>query len=113
MTRLTVGQELWAVFNGRHRAERTTAATVTKVGRKWAAIKLADYGESRVDMETLRIGDEYTSGRGYLSREHYEAERAADDAWTSLWRAMYDSHARRPGLSASDINAARILLGIA
>lgn len=81
-----VGQKLWFVP-----AERWYGSpqevTVTKVGRKWAAL---DNSSARIDVETLIAdGRGYMSpGRCYVDRAEYEERNAALKLWADTYRRL-------------------------
>lgn len=101
------GQTLYFVRRG-GRGSAPGAVTVTKVGRKWAAL---DNGH-RIDVQNLEVdGRGYNSpGRCYLSREAYESEAARDRAWSELRRLM--PYRAPKGLDAERIHHYARLLGV-
>lgn len=111
---LTVGQKLWFVREDNWAPsrnepfEKARELTVERLGRKWAYC-----GVHRVHRQTLIVdGEGYGSpGRCYLSREHYEAEKAADSAWNEL---HVQTRRSRPGNgpTAEAIRQAAALLGV-
>jgi hypothetical protein len=108
---LTVGQELFVVYDERRRAGGNRPVIVTKIGRKWVDICEGRY---RIDAETLRIdGKGFSSpGRCYLTEQAYREEAEIKDAWWSLYRRIDRMHSMPAGMTIEKMDQIADLLGI-
>ena len=108
MEKLTEGQKLWWVPL-RSRYSKEKEVTVLKVGRKWAQLD----NRERIDIETLVVdaGQYSPNGCCYLSRDAYEQEYALGKAWEKLKSDLQYKQISN-GVTISDIDAARKLLGL-
>ena len=107
---LALGQTLFFVpYRGVVGGRGTPSeVTVTSIGRRWIGIR----GNQRIDRITLEVdGGIYSSpGRCYFSRADWEAEDAADEAWSALRQHLLRS--RPAGITVDAIKAVGCLLGL-
>lgn len=105
---LTVGQKLWYVPHQRQGEE----VEIAKVGRKWATT--TDHWHPRIDIKTLHAdgGGSFFSGRYWLSREQYEAQKALNLLWRDFMSHIPRSGLCPDGVTEHAIRQAAALLNI-
>lgn len=104
-----VGQQLWWVPRRRGDAPAGNVE-ITRVGSRWLSLR----NGSRADVETLSVdsGGHEAVGAVYLSEQHWREAIAATWAWLSMWSEVSVRMEAPRGVSAEDIKAARVLLGL-
>lgn len=81
--------------------------TIISVGRKW----IHTDGETKIDIETGYVDNDYTYDRCYLSFDEFQLEQAKQNAWDDLSKAMR-YHSPSPETTLEKIKQARDLLGV-
>lgn len=96
--------------NRRHEVD-LSEATIIKIGRKWATVKMG-WRELRFDIETMMIdgGDYFSSGAVHLSKADYDDAVETD----RLWALLHKSVSWRPpqGMKSEAVKQAIHTLGL-
>jgi hypothetical protein len=118
MPKWSVGQEVLLRTAASEGSRKTTAATVARVGRKWADLDVMCWGKPlRFDMGT-KVGEgwylSFTVHADEADMVAWEAaqemDRQAEEAWRRFQRRMDQAYRMPPGLTAARITEAERLL---
>lgn len=106
------------LFLSLHSEWRPIPVTIIKVGRKWAYFEGSHYCGTKIDRETLevgdgRYGDAYRSKGEWQNRLDAEMKKRADgNAWRQFRRKVSALYERPPGADSEAIKRCAELLGI-
>lgn len=102
MSKFTVGQELYFVPSRKGAEPRIY--TIAKVGRQYLTLN----NRMRAPINTLFIEN---FGQLYLSEEHYQQQKAINDAWHKLLNRIDKLHRNAPkGITLEAIEQAEKLI---
>lgn len=112
---ITVGQQLFVVYDSKVGRGGSEFMEVLKVGNKWATLGRPgrDWGHIKVHLVDRYIdGGQYSSpGSVYLSEQEYGDVHGLAVAWAQFRK---DIPYRQPdGLTLTELNQAKVLLGMA
>ncbi len=106
-----LGQVLFLSCSHGRRDTTEYELPITKIGRKYLTVgEPESWMTWRIDMETMRVAEEFMHGAAYLYREDWEREQEAHKVF-SVFRAKLQ-YSPAKGVTADNVIQAAALLGI-
>lgn len=106
--KLHVGQKLWFVPSQSYFGN-PREVTITKAGRKWAT---ADGLHQRINVDTLKVGEDLFYGACHVCRERYEETAGMEKDWRDIIQTFSRRYSKPDFITRADLDDLKRILRV-